>query len=397
MPFPRHRPPRSRGLFPVLIAAAALAALSGCGASNEGKGGRDTGTPEVGYRVMQPTSAPIVADLPGRIAASRSAEVRPQITGIIQARLFTEGSLVRAGQPLYRIDSSLYRASAAQAQANLASAEASAAAASAKAARYKPLAEAGAVASQDYTDAVAAARQARAAVAQTRAALNTAQITLRFTTVPAPITGRIGRSLLTEGALATSGQGDPLAVISVLDPVYVDLQQSADDLMKLRAQLAQNGQTPTSATVWLYLDDGTKYPVAGTLAFSEVTANPATGTVALRARFANPQGLLLPGMFVRARLEQGSQQNVFLVPQSALSRDPRGNPQVLVVGKDGKAEVRPVTALRTEGNDWVVSAGIKAGDKLITQGLGKARAGRPVKAVPESAPQQPSAAKPKSG
>lgn len=346
---------------------------------------------------MQPTSAPIVADLPGRIAASRSAEVRPQITGIIQARLFTEGSLVRAGQPLYRIDSSLYRASAAQAQANLASAEASAAAASAKAARYKPLAEAGAVASQDYTDAVAAARQARAAVAQTRAALNTAQITLRFTTVPAPITGRIGRSLLTEGALATSGQGDPLAVISVLDPVYVDLQQSAGDLMKLRAQLAQNGQTPTSATVWLYLDDGTKYPVAGTLAFSEVTANPATGTVALRARFANPQGLLLPGMFVRARLEQGSQQNVFLVPQSALSRDPRGNPQVLVVGKDGKAEVRPVTALRTEGNDWVVSAGIKAGDKLITQGLGKARAGRPVKAVPESAPQQPSAAKPKSG
>ncbi|MCW1401662.1 efflux RND transporter periplasmic adaptor subunit [Novosphingobium sp. MW5] len=397
MPLPSQRPPRSRGLFLTLTATAALAVLSGCGASKDGKGGREAGTPEVGYRVMQPTSAPIVVELPGRIAASRSAEVRPQITGIIQARLFTEGSLVRAGQPLYRIDSSLYRASAAQAQANLASAEASAAAASAKAARYKPLAEAGAVASQDYTDAVAAARQARAAVAQTRAALNTAQITLRFTTVPAPITGRIGRSLLTEGALATSGQGDPLAVISVLDPVYVDLQQSAGDLMKLRAQLAQNGQTPASATVWLYLDDGTKYPVAGNLAFSEVTANPATGTVALRARFANPQGLLLPGMFVRARLEQGSQQNVFLVPQSAMSRDPRGNAQVLVLGKDGKAEARPVTALRTEGNDWVVSAGLKPGDKLITQGLGKARAGRPVKAVPEGTSQQPRSGKPKSG
>lgn len=389
--------PSPRNALMAFLSIAAPLTLAGCGASDDAKGGRDRDTPQVGYRVMQPTTAPIVAELPGRLAASRSAEVRPQITGIIQARLFTEGALVRAGQPLYHIDSSLYRASVAQAQANLASALASASASAAKAARYRPLAEAGAVASQDYTDADASARQARASVAQTQAALNTAQINLRFTTVPAPITGRIGRSLLTEGALATSGQGDPLALISVLDPIYVDLQQSAGDLLKLRAQLAQNGQTPASALVWLSLDDGTRYPVAGTLAFSEVTANPSSGTVTLRARFANPQGMLLPGMFVRARLEQGSQSGVFLVPQAALSRDPRGNAQVLVVGKDGKAEARQVTALRTEGSDWVVSAGLKAGDKVITQGLGKARAGRPVKAVPEGAPQKPASGKPKSG
>lgn len=397
MAFESLQRPSPRGAITAFLSIAALLTLAGCGASKDAKGGPDRGTPQVGYRVMQPTTAPIVAELPGRLSASRSAEVRPQITGIIQARLFTEGALVRAGQPLYRIDSSLYRASVAQAQANLASAQASASATAAKAARYKPLAEAGAVASQDYTDAEAFARQARAGVAQTQAALNTAQINLRFTTVPAPITGRIGRSLLTEGALATSGQGDPLAVISVLDPIYVDLQQSAADLLKLRAQLAQNGQTPASAVVWLLLDDGTRYPIAGTLAFAEATANPSSGTVTLRARFANPQGMLLPGMFVRARLEQGSQSGVFLVPQSALSRDPRGNAQVLLVGKDGKAEARPVTALRTEGSDWVVSAGLKAGDKVITQGLGKARAGRPVKAVPEGAPQKPASGKPKSG
>lgn len=397
MAFESLQRPSPCGAITAFLSVAALLTLAGCGASKDAKAGQDRGTPQVGYRVMQPTSVAIVAELPGRIAASRSAEVRPQITGIIQARLFTEGALVRAGQPLYRIDSSLYRASVAQAQANLASAQASASATSAKAARYKPLAEAGAVASQDYTDAEASARQARAAVAQTQAALNTAQITLRFTTVPAPISGRIGRSLLTEGALATSGQGDPLAVISVLDPVYVDLQQSAADLMKLRAQLAQNGQVPESAMVWLQLDDGTRYPISGTLAFAEVTANPASGTVTLRARFANPQGLLLPGMFVRARLEQGTQAGVFLVPQAALSRDPRGNAQVLVVGKDGNAEARQVTALRTEGSDWVVSAGLKPGDKVITQGLGKTRAGRPIKAVPEGAPQKPASAKPKSG
>lgn len=372
---------RRMALAVLLSASLGLAGCSG----KDGAGPK--GPPEVGYRVVHATSAPIELELPGRIAAAQTAEVRPQIAGIIQRRLFTEGALVHAGQPLYRIDSRLYRAAAEQAQANLASAEASAAAQQTKADRYKPLADQGAVAAQDYTDAAAAARQARAAVAQTRAALNAAQVNLRFTTVPAPITGRIGRSLFTEGALVTTGQAGPMAVISVLDPVYVDLQQSAVDLLRLRQQLAGGGQMPAAARVWLYLDGDTRYPIPGELAFSEVTADPATGTVTLRARFPNPQGLLLPGMFVHARLEQGEEKGVFLVPQEALQRDLRGMPQVLVVGAGGKAEPRDVTTTRTLGRNWVVTAGLREGDRLITQGLGKARPDQPVKAVPESAPQ----------
>ncbi len=362
--------------------------LAACG-SKDGAGAK--GPPEVGYRVIHATSAQIELELPGRIAAAQTAEVRPQIAGIIERRLFTEGSLVHAGQPLYRIDSRLYSAAAEQAQANLASAEASAAAQQTKADRYKPLAEQGAVAAQDYTDAAAAARQSRAAVAQTRAALNAAQVNLRFTTVPAPITGRIGRSLFTEGALVTSGQAGPMAVISVLDPVYVDLQQSAVDMLRLRQQLAGGGQMPAAAQVWLYLDSGTRYPIPGELAFSEVTADPATGTVTMRARFANPQGLLLPGMFVLARLEQGAEKGVFLVPLEALMRDPRGVAQVMVVAAGGKAELRDVVAARTMGHDWVVTSGLKDGDRIITQGLGKARPDQPVKPVPETAPQLGSA------
>ncbi|MFM5916518.1 MAG: efflux RND transporter periplasmic adaptor subunit [Novosphingobium sp.] len=376
--------------------ALALAGLSGC--KSEAQNARkDSGPPTVGFIVMHPTVAALEVDLPGRIAAAATAEVRPQVSGIIQERLFTEGSLVRAGQPLYRIDPSLYRATLAQSQANLASAEANASAADAKAARLKPLAEAGAVAKQDYTDAAAAARQGRAAINQNRAAVNIAQINLRFATVPAPITGRIGRSTFTKGSLVTNAQTDPLAVISVLDPVYVDLQQSAADLIKMRQQMAQGGSAPTAADVWLLLDDGTRYPVPGRIAFSEVTADPATGTVTLRATFPNPQGLLLPGMFVHARLAQVSQAGVFLVPQVALSRDAKGNAQVYVVSAKGNAELRPVTAARTQGDAWVVTAGLADGDRVITQGLGKVKAGQPVKAVPESAPQTPQKAQSGSG
>lgn len=368
-----------------------LASLASCGYFAKDDQGKDQGPPVVGFKVMHPVTVPLVIELPGRIAAARTAEVRPQISGVIERRLFTEGALVHQGQPLYRIDSSLYRAQLAQAEANLASAEATAAAQAAKADRYRPLVAQGAISQQDYTDAAAAARQGRAAVAQSRAALNTAQINLRFTTVPAPISGRIGRSLFTEGALVTNAQADPLAVISSLDTVNVDLQQSAADLLRLRQQLQGAGNSGGPTTVWLYLDDGTKYPLPGTLAFSEVTANPATGTVTLRASFPNPQGLLLPGMFVHARVEQGSQRGAFLVPQVALSRDPRGNAQVLVVGRDGKAELRPVTAIRTQGDNWVVTQGLVDGDRVITQGLGKAKPGKPVKAVPEDSPQVPGA------
>lgn len=379
-------------IFAALVLPALALSLASCGSAAQderGGRGRNQGPAQVGFRVMQPTAVTIETELPGRIAALRTAEVRPQISGVVQRRLFAEGAFVRAGQPLYQIDPSLYRAAADQAQANLASAQAQAEAARARANRLRPLAEAEAVAKQDYTDALASSRAAQAAIAQTGAALNTARINLKFTTVPAPITGRIGRSLFTEGALVTTGQADPLAVISVLDPVLVDLQQSSSDLLALRRRMAAGGAAPVTAPVRLLLDDGSDYGFAGTLEFSEVTADPQTGTVTLRARFPNPQGLLLPGMFVRARLAQSSQANAFLVPQAALSRDARGQAQVYLLGAGNKAVPRTVTATTTRGPDWVVTSGLKAGERLITQGLGKMRPGQPVKPVPETAPQRP--------
>jgi len=342
---------------------------------------------EVGYQVVTPTSTDLATELPGRTEAFRTGEVRPQVSGVIQRRLFTEGALVRAGQPLYQIDASLYRAAAAQAEANLAAAQATAQAARAKADRYKPLAADQAVAQQDYTDAAATARQASAAVAQARAALQTARINLRYTTVPAPVSGRIGRSLMTEGALASAGQTGPLAVISVLDPMYVNIQESANDLIALRSQLAGGGAAPLATPVRLKLDDGSFYAYEGKLEFSEVTVDPATGSVTLRVRVPNPKGLLLPGMFVRGELTQARQNNVFLVPQSALTRDARGNALVFVVGAGDKAELRPVTTSHTQGDAWIVTQGLKAGDRLITQGLGHIKPGAPLHAVPDTTPQ----------
>jgi len=368
-----------------LLILITLATLAGCG-NNDAKAPK--GPPQVGFMVVRATSVPLETELPGRTNAFLTAEVRPQVSGVIQRRLFTEGALVRAGQPLYQVDASLYRAAAAQAAANLASAEASAVAASAKASRYKPLAAEQAVAQQDYTDAAAAARQASAAIAQNRALLNTARINLHFTTVPAPVTGRIGRSLLTEGALATSGQASPLAVISVLDPIYVDIQQSVAEVLRLRKAAGGTGQLAQHVDVKLLLDDGGEYPLPGSLEFSEVTVDPTTGTVNLRARFPNPQELLLPGMFVRARLARGNENHVWLVPESAISRDPRGNATVYVVGPGNKALLRPVTTERTIGANWVVTAGLSDGDKLITQGLGKLKPNLPIKPIPDTTPQK---------
>ncbi len=369
--------------------AAILLTLAVCACSKSAQNQHDKGVPEVGFRVMQATSVPLVTELPGRVNALRTAEVRPQVSGVIFKRLFTEGAVVHAGQPLYEIDPSLYRAAAAQAKANLASAQAQAAAAQAKADRYKPLAAEQAVAQQDYTDALAQARAAQASIQQTRAVLNTAQINLRYTTVPAPLTGRIGRSLVTQGALVTTGQTDPLAVISVLDPIYVDIQQSSSDLLALRRKLADGGAAPLSAEVHLKLDDGSDYDHAGTVEFSEVTVDPSTGTVTLRARFPNPQGLLLPGMFVRASFAQARAAGAFLVPQVALTRDAKGNARVFVVGPGNKAVAREVVAERTLGANWIVTSGIKNGDRVITQGLGKFREDQPVKPVPETASQAP--------
>ncbi|WDF71132.1 efflux RND transporter periplasmic adaptor subunit [Novosphingobium sp. KACC 22771] len=367
---------------PAMLAVSLALALSACSGGPQ----RDKKTPQVGYSEVKLTEVPLEIELPGRTAPYRQGQVRPQVSGVLMRRLFTEGQLVHQGQPLYQIDPSVYRAAADQAAANLVSAQASAEAAKIKADRYKPLAQDQAVAQQDYTDAAATARTSAAAVAQYRAALNAAKVNLRFTTVPAPITGRIGRSLYTEGALVTANQTDPLSVISALDPIYVDIQQSSASLMKLRKEFADGGIKEVGK-VALILDDGSEYPIPGTLEFSEVTVDTATGTVALRAKFANPDGTLLPGLFVRTRVSQGKQSKVVLVPQGALSRDPRGGATVMVLGAGNKAEIRKVSADRTIGDQWVVTDGLKPGDKLITQGLGKIRPGQVVVAVPDTTPQ----------
>jgi membrane fusion protein (multidrug efflux system) len=361
-------------------------ALGGCGARTDSKKPAG-GTPQVGFVVVQPTSVPMTVELAGRTNAYQSSEVRPQVAGIIRKRYFTEGSFVKKGQALYLIDPSIYQAATNQAAANLESAQATAEAAKVKAQRYKPLADQQAVAAQDYTDAAAAARQAAAAVDQNRAALDTAKINLKFTTVPAPISGKIGRSLFTEGALVTTGQTDPLAVISMLDPMYVDIQQSSADLLTLRRNLAGGGVIPTEAEVHLKLEDGSDYGFVGKVEFSEVTVDPTTGTVTLRARFPNPQGLLMPGMFVRATFAQALNTKAFLVPQTAVTRDPKGNAQVYLVGPGNKAVPRNVTATQTVGVNWVVTAGLNPGDKVISEGLGKLKPNQPVKAVPAGTPQ----------
>jgi membrane fusion protein (multidrug efflux system) len=275
-----------------------------------------------------------------------------------------------------------------QAQANVAAARATAEAAQVRAKRYKPLAEMEAISKQDYTDAAAQARQAQAAVAQNSAALETARINLRYTNIPSPISGRIGRSLSTVGALVTANQQDPLAVIQRLDPMYVDIQQASADLTKLRHALAVGGVEPGSTQVRLKLEDGSDYGYTGTVQFSEVMVNESTGTVTLRARFPNPQHVLLPGMFVQALFTQAVDPNVFLVPQAAVQRDIGGHAFVFVVGAGNKAEQRKVVAERTYGTNWVVTTGLKPGDKVITQGTASLKSGAPIRPVPANAPQK---------
>ena len=371
-------------------------ALVACGnassSSQGGRGGRGGrgpgGPPTVGFVVVQQGSAPIVQDLPARVSAFQISEVRPQVNGVILKRLFQEGSIVHQGQTLYQIDPSIYNAQAAQAQANLQAARAQAEAARTLAARYKPLVQQQAISKQDYTNAVAQARQADASVAQNSAALRTAQINQRYTRVPAPISGRVGLSSVTVGALVTSGQTQPLTTITRLDPVYVDIQESAADLLALRRSLAQGGAVPTSAQVHLILPDGSDYGFTGTVEFSEVVVDQTTGTVTIRARFPNPQSILLPGMFVRARFAQAIDTSAFLVPQQAVTRDPQGNATLWVVGPGNTAVQRTVIATRTQGPYWVVTQGLAAGEKVITQGTANLKDGGPIKPVPANTPQK---------
>nr|WP_277873366.1 efflux RND transporter periplasmic adaptor subunit [Sphingomonas paeninsulae] len=347
-------------------------------------------TPEAGFVVVKTQTVPLTVELAGRTSAYETSEVRPQVSGIVRERLFTEGSVVHAGQTLYRIDPSLYRAAAAQAQANLQNANAVREAAEAKANRYRPLAKIEAVSQQDLTDASAAARQAGAGVAQNRAALDTANINLRFTKIAAPITGRVGRSIVTTGALVTSSQADPMTTIQRLDPMFVDIQQSSADLLALRRALASGGLGVSSAAVKLTLEDGSDYGPTGTVQFAEAMVDANTGSVTLRAKFPNPNGLLLPGMYVRAKLAQGTAQSAILLPQQGVSRDAKGGATVLVVGPDNKAVQRNVTADRAIGAQWLVTSGLKPGDRVITEGLIRIKAGQAIKPVPAgSKPAQP--------
>jgi membrane fusion protein (multidrug efflux system) len=380
-----------------VVTALALAALiAGCGSGGgkdpHGQGGRGrggmNGPATVGYVIVQQGSAPLEQQLPARVAAFQIAEVRPQVNGVILRRMFREGSVVQKGETLYQIDPSVYNAQAAQANANLQSARAQAEAARTLAARYKPLVEQQAISKQDYTNAVAQARQADASVAQNSAALRSAQINQRFTRVPAPITGRIGLSNVTEGALVTADQTNALTTITRLDPVFVDIQESAADLLALRRALAQGGVVPTSATVRLKLPDGSDYSMTGKVQFSEVVVDQSTGTVTLRAVFPNPQSILLPGMFVNTQFAQAIDTSAFLVPQQAVSRDPQGNATLFVVGPGNRAVQRTIIAERTQGPYWVVTQGLAPGEKVITQGTANLKDGAPIKPVPASAPQK---------
>lgn len=369
----------------LLGAVLGLALLAGCG---KGDDGNKKPEPTVGYVVAQPVAVPLQTSLGGRTVAFATSEIRPQVSGVIRARRFEEGGVVRQGQPLFEIDPSLYRAALGQASANRQAALANAEAATVKAERFRPLAEMEAISRQQYTDALAQSRQAVAAVAQTSAALETARINLRYTTVPAPISGRIGRSLFTIGALVNASQADPLAVIQQVDPIYVDMQQSSAELLSLKRALASGGVTAGSTAVRLKLEDGSDYPFAGTVQFSEMLVNEATGTITLRARFPNPQGLLLPGMFVQASFDQAVNPAAYLLPQGAVMRDVGGDAFVYVVAPGNKAARRTVTADRAMGASWVVTAGLKPGDHIITQGLAAVKHGMTVKPVPESTPQR---------
>jgi len=359
--------------------------LTGCGKQSATVAKAPGTPPEVGVIVIQPQRVALTTELAGRTSAFLIAEVRPQVGGIIQKRLFTEGSDVRAGEVLYQIDPATYQAAYDSAKASLARAEANVIPARLKADRYKDLVKINAVSRQDDDDAVAALRQAEADVAFTKAAVETARINLAYTKVTAPISGRIGRSSVTDGALVTASQPVALATIQQLGSMYVDVTQSSAELLRLKQNLASgllksNGAAQARAK--LLLEDGSAYPSSGILKFSDVTVDQSTGSITLRAVFPNPNQMLLPGMFVRAVLEEGVNEHAILVPQRGVTRNPDGNAMVMVVGAEEKVEPRVIKVVRTMGDDWLVSEGLKAGERVILEGLQKARPGTPVKAVP---------------
>lgn len=377
------RSPRHLVFLPLALAVA----LAACGGEPEAQQRPPTPVTVV---TLAPETTTLTRELPGRTNAYRIAEVRPQVTGIVAKRLFQEGGMVKAGQPLYQLDNAAYKATAATAKAQLARARATLVAARLTAARSAELARIDAVSKQDNENATAALRQAEAEVAAGEAAVQSAQVTLGFARITAPISGRIGKSSVTQGALVTANQPEALATVQQLDPIYVDLTQSASELLDLRRGLASGSlEDGRSLPVTILLEDGTEFAQKGELEFSEVSVDPTTGSYALRVKVANPDDLLLPGMYVRAVIGGGVRQNAILVPQRGITRDPKGNATAMVVNADNKVEVRQVKVNRTIGDKWLVDEGLAAGDRVIVEGLQKVQPDAPVQ--PTEAGDEPQA------
>ncbi|MET4618118.1 membrane fusion protein (multidrug efflux system) [Stenotrophomonas sp. 2619] len=342
--------------------------------------------PEVSVLTLQAQPLALEQELPGRTVASQESEVRPQVDGVLVARLFEQGQMVRAGQPLFQIEPALYQAALNEAQANLKTAEATAVAARLRAQRLQALGKDQLAARQDVDDAIASGQQAAAAVQAAQAARDTARTRLGFATVTAPIAGRIGRALFTPGALVTSGQAEPLARIQQVDPMNVDITQSSNEYLALRRAIAEGGVQASTAPVRLRLSDGTEYPLPGTLEFADIDVEQATGSITLRAQFPNPDGQLLPGMYVRGQVGQGIRQQALLVPQAAVDRSPKGEAQAWVVDADGKARLRVFRTARAVGNQWLVLDGIAAGERVVVAGAQGLADGMPVRVKPAAAP-----------
>ncbi|WKE64199.1 efflux RND transporter periplasmic adaptor subunit [Gallaecimonas kandeliae] len=366
------------------VLALALATLMGCSpAKQEAKAARPP--QQVGVMTVKAQPIDLTTELPGRTSAFLEAQIRPQIDGVIQKRLFTEGGTVQAGQPLYQIDPAPFEAALASAKASLARAQASAHSKELTFKRYQNLVKTHYVSQQDLDDAEAAYKLALADIKVAEAAVKTSEINLGYTQVKSPITGHIGKSFVTAGALVTKNQDQALALVQQLDPIYVDLTQSSAELLALKAKLAKGDlQRAPQAKVTLTLEDGSTYDQTGTLEFSEVNVDEGTGSVTLRALFPNPDGKLLPGMFVRAQAVTGTDDKAILVPQKGVSRNAKGEASVLVVDAANKVEARPVVTEEAVGNQWRVTSGLKAGDKVILDGLQKVRPGAPVTTVEAS-------------
>jgi membrane fusion protein (multidrug efflux system) len=386
-----HRLPTLPLSLPAAVLAAVLLAACGKGNAPAAGGGAAGGAPpppEVGVLTVATGDVGLTTELPGRLEASRVAQVRARAAGIVQNRLFREGSDVKAGQALFRIDPAPYAAAMATAQATLARAQANLTQATALAERYKPLVEANAISKQEYANAVAAQKQAEAEVAAGRAAVQTAQINLGYASVVAPISGRIGRALVTEGALVGQGEATPLAIIQQIHPLYVNFTQSASEALALRRAMEQGRlkRVPgtDAALVHVVLEDGTEYPQPGKLLFSDLTVDPSSGQVTLRAEVPNANGVLLPGLYVRVKLEVARASNAVLLPQQAVTRSSNGD-SVMVVGGDGKVLPRPVKLGGNQGSQWVVLEGLRSGDQVMVDGFQKLRPNAPVKPVPWNA------------